>query len=71
MSNLFKIKNIHDLGATLMGLVVAISTALMTIDWSNFIFSKEWPKLVLSAIIAIGGYFSTIKKQVVSQDAKD
>ena len=62
MSNLFKIKTIHDLGATLMGLGVAISTALLTIDWANFNVIKEWPKLVLSGIIATGGYFSTIKK---------
>lgn len=69
MSNLFKIKTIHDLGATLLGLGVAISTALLTIDWAAFNVVKEWPKLVLSAIIAIGGYFSTIKKKPdVSKD---
>ncbi len=47
--------------STLMGILVAVSTAWMTIDWATFNISKEYPKLVLSAIIAIGGYVTTIK----------
>ena len=47
--------------STLMGILVAISTAWMTIDWVTFDIKKEYPKLILSAIIAIGGYVTTIK----------
>lgn len=50
-----------DHGATITGLTVAIANAWMTIDWSTFDLKKEYPKLVLSAIIAVGGYISTIK----------
>lgn len=47
--------------STVMGILLAVSTAWMTIDWTTFDISKEYPKLVLSAIIAIGGYVTTIK----------
>jgi hypothetical protein len=47
--------------STLMGILVAVSTAWMTIDWTTFDINKEYPKLILSAIIAIGGYVTTIK----------
>jgi len=51
-----------DFTATALGLLVAISNAWMTIDWDNF----EWNanncvKICISAIIAMGGYVSTIK----------
>lgn len=46
--------------ATIMGLVVAIAQAWMTIDWTNFDIKKEWPKLVLSAAIAIGGWKTSL-----------
>lgn len=52
---------ISDHGATIMGIIVAISSAWITIDWTTFDIKKEYPKLILSAIIAIGGYRSTIK----------
>ncbi len=48
-------------GATIAGIATAIATAWMTIDFSTFDIKKEWPKLVLSAIIAAGGYKSTLK----------
>jgi hypothetical protein len=47
--------------STIMGISVAVSTAWLTIDWKTFDISKEYPKLILSAIIAIGGYVTTIK----------
>ena len=50
-----------DYGATISGLTVAIASAWMTIDWTTFDIKKEWPKLVLSAVIAAGGYVSTFK----------
>jgi len=51
-----------DFTATALGLLVAIANAWMTIDWDNF----EWNanncvKIGISAVIAIGGYVSTIK----------
>lgn len=52
---------ISDHGATIMGILVAISQALVTIDWNTFNIEKEYPKLILSAIIALGGYVSTFK----------
>lgn len=50
-----------DYGATILSLIVAIASAWMTIDWTIFDIKKEWPKLILSAIIAAGGYVSTLK----------
>lgn len=57
-------KRLHllaDYGATILSLIVAIASAWMTIDWTTFDIKKEWPKLILSAIIAAGGYVSTLK----------
>jgi hypothetical protein len=47
--------------STLMGFIVAISTAWITIDWTVFDINKEYPKLILSALIGIGGYLTKIK----------
>jgi len=59
----FKMKKnkLADYGATVLSLIVAIASAWMTIDWTIFDIKKEWPKLILSAIIAAGGYVSTLK----------
>jgi hypothetical protein len=54
-------KNIQDWGATLLGLLAAVATGLMVIDWTDFHFKKEWPKLIMLAVIAAGGYFSKLK----------
>lgn len=54
-------KRIADYGATILSLIVAIASAWMTIEWTTFDIKKEWPKLVLSAVIAAGGYVSTLK----------
>lgn len=55
-------KNIHNWGATVAGIIVAIATAWSTVEWSTFDWKRDYMKLVLSAIIAIGGYISTFKK---------
>lgn len=47
--------------STVMGFIVAISTAWITIDWTVFDINKEYPKLILSALIGIGGYMTKIK----------
>lgn len=59
---MIKIKeNLNDWSATIAGLLVAIGTAYSTIDWTNFNIKKEWPRLLISAAIAIGGYISKFK----------
>jgi hypothetical protein len=50
--------------STVMGFIVAISTAWITIDWTVFVFEKEYPKLILSALIGIGGYMTKINTKV-------
>jgi len=51
-----------DFAATILGLLVAIANAWINIDWDNF----EWNannciKIGISAVIAMGGYVSTLK----------
>ena len=51
-----------DFTATALGLLVAIANGWMTIDWDNFEWSaNNCVKIGISAIIAMGGYVSTIK----------
>lgn len=47
--------------ATIGGLIIAIASALVTIDFATFNIHKEWPKIILSAIIAGGGYLVEVK----------
>jgi hypothetical protein len=47
--------------STIMGAVVAVATAWVTIDWANFAFDfKSIAPLVLSGLVALGGYLTTI-----------
>jgi len=55
--------NWHNIVATIMGGIVGVASAWMTIDWVNFDVQKEWPKLILSAAIFLGGYFTEIIKK--------
>lgn len=60
-------KNICNWAATFLGLVVAVVTAWQVIDWDNFDMKKDWIKLLISTVIAFGGYVSqirTVKKKV-------
>jgi len=50
--------------STIMGFIVAISTAWITIDWTSFDIQKEYPKLILSALIAVGGYMNNLNSKV-------
>ena len=54
-------KDIYNRLATLGGFLTAIANAWINVDWTNFDWKKEWPKLFLSAVIAIAGYKSTFK----------
>tara|TARA_R110000868_G_scaffold36571_3_gene129753 strand:- start:2244 stop:2444 length:201 start_codon:yes stop_codon:yes gene_type:complete len=51
-------KNWEDYISTIMGLIVSIANAWINIDWVVFDINKEYPKLVLSALIVIGGYMT-------------
>lgn len=53
--------------STIAGLLVAIANAWITIDWSTFDIKRDWPNLVLSAVIALGGWITQIR-QKDSQD---
>lgn len=52
----------HDFLSTILGFLVAIANAWINIDWDNF----EWNanncvKIGISAVIAAGGYMTTLK----------
>lgn len=47
--------------SSIIGMAVAVASAWITIEWTNFDIKKEWPKLVLSAVIAVGGVATKIK----------
>lgn len=46
--------------STLAGLLVAVGTAWSTIDFSTFVFTTDWHKLIIPTMIAIGGYVTKI-----------
>ncbi len=54
-------RNWRSYFSTLMGAAVAIATAWSTIDFSTFVISKDWYKLIIPAIIALGGYLTKLK----------
>lgn len=61
-------KDINNTLATIGGIAVAIANGWITIDWANFDSKKEWPKLLLSAVIAIAGYKSRFNKPINNQN---
>jgi hypothetical protein len=47
--------------STLFGAVVAVATAWQSIDWDNFeLNASTIIKLLLSGVIALGGYMTSI-----------
>lgn len=57
-------KKNKDLLPTIMGGVMAVSTAWLLIDWHNFEFSKKNIFILfLSTINAIAGYYTTLKNE--------
>lgn len=56
-------KNAHSWIATVIGVLVAITMAWQTVDWDTFNFKRDWIKLLMSAIPAIGGYMTQLKKK--------
>ena len=56
------VKNkLADLSATISGIAVAIALAWIDIDWATFDVKKEWPRLALLAVVAVGGIVSKVK----------
>lgn len=54
-------RKLNNTLSTIFGAIVAIANAWVTIDWDNFIWSVNTAfKLFLSALIALGGYMTTI-----------
>jgi len=54
--------------STVFGAIVAIANAWITIDWDNFIWSiNTCIKLLLSALIALGGYMTTINRKPLNK----
>lgn len=47
--------------ATFLGLATAICTAFAVIDFSTFDIKKDWFKLIVIGLPAVGGYMSTLK----------
>ncbi len=60
----------HSRLATISGLIVAVASGWITIDWTDFDIKKEWPKLILSGIIAISGYLSKFKEKTKKEPKK-
>lgn len=57
-------KKKSDLFATIAGVVMAVSTAWLLIDWNNFEFTKRNIFiLILSTLNAVAGYFTTLKNE--------
>ena len=51
-----------DFATTILGVLVAIANAWVNIDWDNFEWSvNNCVKIGISAVIAVGGYVSTLK----------
>lgn len=53
-------QNIASHMSTIIGVIMAICEAWLNIEWKEFDIKKEWPKLLLSAAFAIGGYMTSI-----------
>ena len=70
MTKLQKKNSLTSFVASLLGAAVAVANAWITIDWINFDIKNEYPKLILSGIIAFGGYVSRIKTSTDSTENK-
>jgi hypothetical protein len=61
-------RKLNNILSTIFGAIVAIANAWVTIDWDNFIFSVNTGfKLFLSALIALGGYMTTINRKPLNK----
>ena len=54
-------KRHRNLLSTLFGAIVAIATAWVGVEWETFAFDfKHIAPLILSGLVALGGYMTTI-----------
>jgi hypothetical protein len=61
-------RKLHNTLSTIFGAIVAIANAWVTIDWDNFVWSLNTAiKLFLSALIALGGYMTTINRKPLNK----
>ena len=61
-------RKLHNTLSTIFGAIVAIANAWVTIDWDNFVWSVNTGiKLLLSALIALGGYMTTINHKPLNK----
>jgi len=57
-------KKERNLLSTLFGAIVAIATAWVSVEWETFAFDfKHLAPLVLSGLVALGGYMTTINSK--------
>lgn len=47
--------------ATIGGLLTSLGLAWQVIDYNTFTIEKDWLKLVILSLPAVGGFFSTFK----------
>lgn len=64
-------KKINNWSLTILGIIGAIGNAVININWIDFHFQKEWPKLLASVVVAVVGYLSSFntKKEVKDDSA--
>lgn len=61
---MINMNNINSIISTILGALVAVANAWITIDWDNFEWNRNTiTKLVLSGLIALGGYMTSINKR--------
>lgn len=59
-----KIKSISKSAlATIFGILTSLCTAWAVIDFNTFDIKKDWFKLIIIGMPAIGGYISKIKSK--------
>lgn len=68
MKNIFKHKKFGDYISTVLGAIVAIANAWTTIDWATFDIKRDYMKLILSGLIALGGWMTQLKMNGNKQD---
>lgn len=60
---MFKDVKTRDFMATILGLITSLCTAWAVIDFDTFQLEKDWFKLIVIGMPAVGGYLSRIKEK--------
>ncbi len=56
-------KKLRNHLATILGAGTAVATAFAVINFDTFDIKKDWFKLIVIGLPALGGYMSTIKNK--------